>query len=830
VLLAAGSVLAAGLVATAPSASAASSTVMRYPYLTDLTTTSVQVTFDTSTKVVSAAGAVQWGTPSGTTGCTLTGKSASSTNNTVNAPITVAGVTEYQTSIRITGLTAGTTYCYRIYTGGTAPVDLLGTDPAPRFTTLSTSGAFTFDVLGDWGDNSIAGGLNQKNIDALIASSGARFAVSTGDIAYQNGSQDNYGNLVATGAGLSEVFGPDYWQAPGASIPLFATTGNHGRSSTFLQNWKQAATVAASGGKYGMESYSGIDDTAPASYPSVWYAFNAGGARFYILEADWNDGNTGTAPGGAYQVDRDYHWQPTSPEYQWLKADLESHSNSLKLAFFHYPLRADSATEGSDSYLQNDPNTPSSIETLEGLLANNGVDLAFNGHAHLYQRNIAPPGGVTSYVTGGGGAKVAPVVPRSKCSTTDAYAVGWSYSNAVGSACGAATVPTSDAQVYHFLKVSVSGTSVTVTPTDSTGATFDQVTYNFAQNSTPPAAPTNLLATAAGTGVKLTWTASTSSDSSAQDIYRDGQWLATVGPDVVSYTDAAPIDGASYTIRAHDLARNQSGDSAPASVGSGTDTTPPTAPGALTATATGPASVQLSWTASTDNVGVTGYDIYRGSATTPLASVAGTVTGYVDNTVSAQQTYSYTVKARDAAGNNSTASNTATVTTPAGSTGGGTATSFATDDVTIDQTNPTVQPTATATRLSADGSPVNDALIRFDPTLPAGCTTVTGVTLTLTVGNSLNNESVKGGDFYLTDSTSWSQTAVSWNTAPQRVGAAFFSQGAVALGQTITVDLTGKVDVTAPFSLRVGNTSGDAAAYYSKEGSATLGPRLSVTC
>jgi hypothetical protein len=578
-----------------------------------------------------------------------------------------------------------------------------------------------------------------------------------------------------------------------------------------------------------MESYSGIDGTTAASYPSVWYAFNAGGARFYILEADWNDGNAGTATGGAYQVDRDYHWQPTSPEYQWLKADLESHSNSLKLAFFHYPLRADSATEGSDTYLQNDPNTPSSIDNLEGLLANNGVDLAFNGHAHLYQRNIAPPGGVTSYVTGGGGAKVTPVITKSKCSTTDAYAIGWSYTSAVGSNCGAAPVPTSDAQIFHFLKVSVSGTTVTVTPTNSTGATFDPVTYDFAQNSTAPAAPTDLLATAVGTGVKLSWTASTSSDSSAQDVYRNGQWLATVGADVASYTDAAPVAGASYTVRAHDLVGNQSGDSAPAGVGSGTDSTPPTAPGDLTATATGPTSVQLGWTASTDNVGVTGYDIYRGSATTPLASVAGNVTSYIDNTVAAQQTYTYTVKAKDAAGN-STASNAATVTTPADSGGGGSSTTFASDDVTIDQTVPDAQPTATATKITADGSPVNDALIQFKPTLPAGCTTVTQVTLTLTVGNSTNNESVKGGDFYLTDSTSWSQTAVTWNTAPQRVGAAFFSQGAVALGQTITIDLTGRVDATAPFSIRVGNTSGDAAAYYSKEGSATLGPRLSVTC
>ena len=61
--------------------------------------------------------------------------------------------------------------------------------------------------------------------------------------------------------------------------------------------------------------------------------------------------------------------------------------------------------------------------------------LVFNGHAHIYERNVATPGGVTNYVAGNGGASAEPV---SKCGTTDAYAVGWSYSSAKGSACGSA--------------------------------------------------------------------------------------------------------------------------------------------------------------------------------------------------------------------------------------------------------------------------------------------------------------------------------------------------------------------------------------------------------
>lgn len=95
--------------------------------------------------------------------------------------------------------------------------------------------------------------------------------------------------------------------------------------------------------------------------------------------------------------------------------------------------------------------------------------------------------------------------------------------------------------------------------------------------------------------------------------------------------------------------------------GGGGDTTPPSAPTNLTATALESTKVNLSWTASTDDVGVTGYRIYRDSVqigTSPSNS-------YTDTTVSANTTYSYYVKAYDAAGNISSPSNTATVTTPA---------------------------------------------------------------------------------------------------------------------------------------------------------------------
>jgi chitinase len=100
--------------------------------------------------------------------------------------------------------------------------------------------------------------------------------------------------------------------------------------------------------------------------------------------------------------------------------------------------------------------------------------------------------------------------------------------------------------------------------------------------------------------------------------------------------------------------------------GSGGDTTPPSAPSNLQSTGKTATSVSLSWTASTDNVGVVGYDVYRGA--TKVGSPTGT--SFTDGGLSANTSYTYTVKARDAAGNVSAASNAVTVTTD---TGGGVA-------------------------------------------------------------------------------------------------------------------------------------------------------------
>ncbi|NYI03873.1 cellulase family glycosylhydrolase [Allostreptomyces psammosilenae] len=97
--------------------------------------------------------------------------------------------------------------------------------------------------------------------------------------------------------------------------------------------------------------------------------------------------------------------------------------------------------------------------------------------------------------------------------------------------------------------------------------------------------------------------------------------------------------------------------------GGGGDTTAPTAPGTPTAADVTPGSVRLSWAASTDAVGVTGYDVVRVNGTTETAVTTSATNSTTVTGLSANTSYTFAVYARDAAGNRSTRSGTVAVTT-----------------------------------------------------------------------------------------------------------------------------------------------------------------------
>ena len=183
-------------------------------------------------------------------------------------------------------------------------------------------------------------------------------------------------------------------------------------------------------------------------------------------------------------------------------------------------------------------------------------------------------------------------------------------------------------------------------------------------DTTPPSPPASLTAAAMGpTGANLSWSASSDNFGvTAYIVRRNGAQVAT--PVSTSYVDTglSPAATYSYAVAARDAAGNMSPDSASVSIttASAADTTPPSTPTGLAAAAAGSTGANLSWSASTDNVGVTGYIVRRNGV--QVATPA--TTSYGDTGLSAATTYSYTVAARDAAGNISPNSTSVSVTTP----------------------------------------------------------------------------------------------------------------------------------------------------------------------
>ncbi|WP_328660530.1 discoidin domain-containing protein [Streptomyces sp. NBC_00334] len=178
-----------------------------------------------------------------------------------------------------------------------------------------------------------------------------------------------------------------------------------------------------------------------------------------------------------------------------------------------------------------------------------------------------------------------------------------------------------------------------------------------------PTAPANLAFTEPTTGqIRLTWNASLDDTAvTGYDVYADGELLTSVAGDVTTYTDTRPTGATvTYHVRAKDAAGNQSGDSNSVTRRAGTgDTQAPTAPSNLALTEPAAGQVKLTWTASTDDKGVAGYDVYADNRL--RKSVAGDVTTYTDTQpVSANVTYF--VRAKDADGNESGDSNSVTRT------------------------------------------------------------------------------------------------------------------------------------------------------------------------
>ncbi|MBS1534750.1 MAG: fibronectin type III domain-containing protein [Bacteroidetes bacterium] len=181
-------------------------------------------------------------------------------------------------------------------------------------------------------------------------------------------------------------------------------------------------------------------------------------------------------------------------------------------------------------------------------------------------------------------------------------------------------------------------------------------------DTTPPTAPTLSASNTTSTTTQLSWSGATDNVAVTNyEIYKNGVLLTTTQNTTYTVTGLTASTAYTFNVKAKDADGNVSALSNTVNVTTGApDTTPPTAP-TLSATGTTMTTTTLSWSGATDNTAVTSYDVYQGA--TLLGNT--TFTTYNVTGLTAATTYTFTVKAKDAAGNASVASNAVNVTTQA---------------------------------------------------------------------------------------------------------------------------------------------------------------------
>ena len=225
-------------------------------------------------------------------------------------------------------------------------------------------------------------------------------------------------------------------------------------------------------------------------------------------------------------------------------------------------------------------------------------------------------------------------------------------------------------------------------------------------------------------------------------------------------------------------------------------------------------------------MGVTGYDIYRNNVVIQ-SGVTGTT--YVDSSATAATTYTYTVKARDAAGNTSDASNSVQLTTPSGTSGGITTTFGPTADARVEQANPTTN-VGTSSTLGADQS--STAQIESYLTFNVGGLTgpVSSAKLRLRTTTGSSSPTTNGPAVYGVTGNSWGESTVNWNNRPAAASTPTANAGALAADTMVEYDVTSLVTANGTYGFKLVPDSTDGTSFNSRQGTdPNKRPQLVVT-
>jgi hypothetical protein len=183
-----------------------------------------------------------------------------------------------------------------------------------------------------------------------------------------------------------------------------------------------------------------------------------------------------------------------------------------------------------------------------------------------------------------------------------------------------------------------------------------------------PGAPANVTAFGSTGETTLNWTATDNAGGARYNIYRSttAGFAPTPGTRIgeaasTTYKDFVPAGTYYYLVTAQDGAQNVSVPSNEAGARVSADKTAPSAPTNLVAMPISGSGISLTWTPSTDDVAVAGYQVFRNGS--PIATSASA--SYLDTGLSASTTYTYTVTAFDSSRNVSPASQAVNATTGA---------------------------------------------------------------------------------------------------------------------------------------------------------------------
>jgi chitodextrinase len=592
------------------------------------------------------------------------------------------------------------------------------------------------DIACDPADSNFNGGLGvsngcrQRATSDLLVSAGLSGVLALGDNQYYCGSY--------------QAFVGSYDQSWGRVKSMtYPSVGNH----EYLTHGGSGASTGCDATNTGAAGYYQYFGAAAGDPSKGYYSFNIGAWHLISL-------NTQCSSVGGCSA--------SSPQGQWLTADLNAHPNMCTLAFFHIPLFSSGGRASSNA------------SGMWQVLYAHRADVILNGHDHIYER----------------------FAPQTPTGTLDAangireFIVGTGGANLTSLASTAGNSEVRNASTFGILALTLHPTGYNWTFVPEAGKTFTDAgsgtchaTGGGGGDTGPPTIPTITSATAPSSGrVDLAW--STATDDTAvtgYTIYRGGSSIGTTNGTTTTYSDltVSPSTSYSYTVDAFDAAGHHSAPSPPALVvtpGGGGDTGPPTIPTITSATAPSSGRVDLAWSTATDDTAVTGYTIYRGGSS--IGTTNGTTTTYSDLTVSPSTSYSYTVDAFDAAGHHSAPSPPALVVTPAPST---TQTLLPIADAYTDASAPTSN-YGSSTSLRFDNSPVVRSYLTFDLSGVSG--TITKATLRVYANTASSAGYTAGGT-----TTTWTESGLTATNAPP-VGASVGGSGAIAAGAWTSVDVT----------------------------------------